>query len=263
MKPMKGAGALASAVLVLAGVSATPAVSAAQDADVPADPPASEQPDPADTGPSPGKAPSTDPADPVPAATGSETAPESGSAPATSSPSVTFSSAGGEAHASASATVTMGDFFFSPSSVTVAVGDAVTWRNTGQAPHNATADDGSFKTPDLSNGGSASHTFSRAGTFTYICTIHPNMHGTVRVLSSNTGGSGGGGSAGSSSGGSSQSEASAVASPSAAGTSTSLPSTGLAAGALALAGLAMLAGGIALRRLDRDARGALRFLTLY
>jgi plastocyanin len=41
----------------------------------------------------------------------------------------------------------MGDFFFSPGSVTVAVGDTVTWKNTGQAPHNAAADNGSFKTP--------------------------------------------------------------------------------------------------------------------
>ena len=54
----------------------------------------------------------------------------------------------------------MGDLFFSPTSVTIAVGDTVTWHNTGQAPHNATADDGSFKTPDLNNGQSASHTFN-------------------------------------------------------------------------------------------------------
>src|SRR5262249_57138532 len=98
------------------------------------------------------------------------------------------------AHASAAASVTMGDFFFSPSSVTVAVGDTVTWTNNGQAPHNATADDGSFKTPDLNNGQSASHTFSSAGTFTYICTIHPNMHGTVRVLASRSRRRAGGGS---------------------------------------------------------------------
>jgi plastocyanin len=259
MNPMKGARALASGMLVLAAVSAAPAVSAAQESGTPPDPPAIPTPDPTDLGEDTGNGPDADLPDP--AGTGTASADQSQAAPPQSPPSVSYSSAG-QAHASASATVTMGDFFFSPASVTVAAGDTVTWRNTGQAPHNATADDGSFSTPDLNNGQSASHTFSRAGTFSYICTIHPNMHGTIRVLSSNTGG-GGGGSAGSSSSGSSQSEASAVASPSAAGNSTSLPATGLAVGALALIGLAMLAGGIALRRMDPDSRGALRFLTIY
>jgi hypothetical protein len=139
----------------------------------------------------------------------------------------------------------MGDFFFSPPSVTIAVGDTVTWHNSGQAPHTATANDGSFDTGTINAGGSGSHTFNSAGTFSYICTIHPNMHGTVRVLSS-SGGSGG--NAGASSGGSGTSESSAVASPGAAGSSTTLPMTGLAVGGLALAGLAMLASGLLVRR---------------
>jgi plastocyanin len=260
MNPIKGARALASAVLVLTAVSAVPAVSTAQEGGPPADPPAGATPDPADPGEGAAKGPGADLPDPAGTGTASADQSQVPAAPQ-SSPGVAYGSAG-QAHASASATVTMGDFFFSPASATVAAGDTVTWRNTGQAPHNATADDGSFRTPDLNNGQSASHTFSRDGTFSYICTIHPNMHGTIRVVSSSTGG-GGGGSAGSSSNGSSQSEASAVASPDAAGTSTSLPATGLAAGALVLAGLAMLAGGIALRRLDPDSRGALRFLTIY
>jgi len=40
----------------------------------------------------------------------------------------------------------------------------------------------------FNSGGSGSHTFNSAGTFSYICTIHPNMKGTVRVLSSGGGG---------------------------------------------------------------------------
>lgn len=146
--------------------------------------------------------------------------------------------------------------------MSVAVGDTVTWRNTGQAPHNATADDGSFKTPDLNNGQSASHTFSQAGTFSYICTIHPNMKGTVRVLSSSTGG-GGAGNASSSSSGSAGSEASAVGSPNAAGDANTLPMTGMAAGALALVGLAMLGCGLLVRFWGRRASGSERQLTLF
>jgi hypothetical protein len=129
--------------------------------------------------------------------------------------------------------------------VTVSVGDTVTWRNSGQAPHNATADDGSFTTPNLNKGQSASHRFTEAGTFSYICTIHPNMHGTVRVLSSSSGG--GGGSSGSSSSSASSSESSAVASPNAAGDANTLPMTGMAAGALGLVGLALVASGLATR----------------
>ncbi len=130
--------------------------------------------------------------------------------------------------------------------MTIAVGDTVTWHNTGQAPHNATGNNGSFSTGTINPGGSASHTFNSAGTFSYICTIHPNMTGTVRVLSSSSGGGGGGG--GASSSGSGTSESSAVASPDAAGTSTTLPMTGMAVGALALVGLALLGSGLLVRR---------------
>jgi plastocyanin len=170
----------------------------------------------------------------------------SGGVPAAAPAAVASGALPKKAHAAASASVTIGDFFFSPSSVTVAVGDTVTWTNTGDAPHNATADDGSFSTPDLNKGQSASHQFTSAGTFSYICTIHPNMHGTVRVLSSGSGGGGSGGS-GSNSGVSGTTEASAVASPNAAGDSNTLPMTGMAAGGLALVGLALLGSGLLVR----------------
>jgi len=145
----------------------------------------------------------------------------------------------------------MEDFSFSPSSVTVGVGDTVTWTNNGQAPHNATANDGSFATSTVNHGGSTSHRFTQAGSFSYICTIHPQMKGTVRVLSSSSGS--GGDDAGSSSSGSS-SEASAVASPDAAGDANTLPMTGMAAGALALVGLAMLGSGLFVKAWGRRGR---------
>jgi hypothetical protein len=150
----------------------------------------------------------------------------------------------------------MGDYFFSAATVTVSVGDTVTWHNSGQAPHTATANDGSFDTGTINSGGSGSHTFNSPGTFSYICTIHPNMHGTVRVLSA-SGGGGGGGASSSSSG---TSESSAVASPNAAGTSTTLPMTGLAVGALALVGAALLASGLIARRAGDSRR---RWLSIF
>jgi plastocyanin len=254
MQAMKGARALASGTLVLAAVCAVPAISAAQDADTTTDATTTTTPaptlPPSDPGtaaeqgePQPPQAPSTGPA----AGTPHEAASNSVEATTDLRRAAPADGPGG-AHAAASASVTMGDLFFSPSSVTVAVGDTVTWRNTGEAPHNATADDGSFRTPDLNQGQSASHTFDSAGTFSYICTIHPNMKGTVRVLSASSGGGGGGGGgAGSSATGSDTSEASAVASPDAAGDSNTLPMTGMAVGALGLVGLALLASGLLLR----------------
>jgi LPXTG-motif cell wall-anchored protein len=246
MMPVKGARALASGMLALAVACAVPAISAAQDAGTTTTDVVTTTTTATSTTTTP--APATKPApEPGPApgpATTTTAAPPGGASVTTS-----------VAHTSASATVTMADFFFSPGSVTVSVGDTVTWRNTGQAPHNATADDGSFATETINGGQSTSHTFDSAGSFSYICTIHPNMHGTVRVLSSGSGSGGGGSSSSSSSGGgasgSGQSEASAVASPDAAGDSTTLPMTGMAAGALALVGLALLASGLLVRRGER------------
>lgn len=77
-------------------------------------------------------------------------------------------------------------FAFDPTPLTVNVGDTVTWTNNDTAPHNATADDGTFKTPDLQQGQSASVTMTKPGTFAYICTIHPRMKGTVIVQAAGT-----------------------------------------------------------------------------
>jgi len=258
-------------MLVLALSCAIPAISAAQDAGTttnattttattPVEPPTTS-PVPTDpahstppTGGGSGGAASGTPGEaPDQSRTGDASVADS---PPADAPPGTPAAGGAKARKSASATVTMGDLFFSPASVTIAVGDTVTWHNTGQAPHNATANDGSFDTPNLTNGQSASHTFDQAGSFSYICTIHPQMKGTIRVLTANTGGGGGngggGGASSSSSSGSSSTESAAVASPGAAGDSNTLPMTGMAVGALALVGLGLLALGLIARQAERD-----------
>ena len=90
------------------------------------------------------------------------------------------------AHAASGTTVTIADFSFTPATITIHVGDTVTWTNHGPSAHTATADNGSFNTGVLQKGQSASHTFTTAGTVTYICSIHPFMHGTVVVLANTT-----------------------------------------------------------------------------
>jgi plastocyanin len=106
------------------------------------------------------------------------------------------------AHAAGDPGDTISDFTFTPGSLTVHVGDTVTWTNNGPSQHTATANNGSFNTGLLHKGASGSHTFTTAGTFTYFCQVHPFMKGTIVVLASSTGngGSGSGSGAGSGSG---------------------------------------------------------------
>jgi len=163
------------------------------------------------------------------------------------------------ARAAAPGSVTIKDFSFSPGTITVNVGDSVTWTNNGPSAHSATARDGSFDTGVFGKGKSRAHTFTQAGSFAFICTPHPFMKGTVRVVASGAGGggsssSGSGGSGGSGAGTSSDGSAAAPGSNASSGSSgssgsgASLPNTGSDAGALALLGLMLLGLGAAARR---------------
>jgi plastocyanin len=77
--------------------------------------------------------------------------------------------------------IKIASFAFDPSSVTVKVGATVKWTNEDSASHTITADDGSWDSGSLGKGKSFSQVFTQAGTFTYHCTIHPSMKGTVVV----------------------------------------------------------------------------------
>ena len=151
------------------------------------------------------------------------------------------------ATAAADTSVTVRDFDFAPSSVTVDVGDTVTWTNEGPTPHTATADDGSFDTGVFEAGGSRSHTFDQAGTFQYFCQPHPQMRGTVTVRAASTGGDDGGGGGGDTSGENSGT-ATDDGTASGDGSGATLPATGVDAGGLAVLGLMTLALGAWLRR---------------
>ena len=77
--------------------------------------------------------------------------------------------------------VTIADFAFGPKTVTVNIGDRVTWTNRDAVEHTATATNGSFDTGLIGEGDSAGVRFTVAGTYRYLCTPHPNMTGTVMV----------------------------------------------------------------------------------
>lgn len=76
------------------------------------------------------------------------------------------------------------DFAFGPKAPTVKVGTKVTWVNDDSAVHTATASTpkGIFDTKGLDKGASADFTFTTAGTFSYVCSIHQYMTGTVTVV---------------------------------------------------------------------------------
>ena len=77
--------------------------------------------------------------------------------------------------------VSIANFAFDPGDVTVGAGTAVTWTNNDGATHRVMADDESFDSEDMGQGDTFEHTFDTAGTFSYICGIHPDMKGTVTV----------------------------------------------------------------------------------
>ena len=65
--------------------------------------------------------------------------------------------------------------------ITVPVGTTVVWTNDDTTAHTVTAADKSFDSGNMDQGASFSFTFTKAGTFSYVCTYHANMKGTVTV----------------------------------------------------------------------------------
>ena len=71
---------------------------------------------------------------------------------------------------------------FVPNVVTVTAGGKVTWKNVDSAGHFASASDGkTFDTGMVNAGSSTSATFKTAGSYDYLCMVHPWMKGTVKV----------------------------------------------------------------------------------
>jgi plastocyanin len=77
--------------------------------------------------------------------------------------------------------VEISGFAFEESSITIKVGDTVTWTNHDSSPHTVVADDGSFKSNSLKNDASFSQTFESAGSYSYHCGIHSSMTGIIIV----------------------------------------------------------------------------------
>ncbi len=78
-------------------------------------------------------------------------------------------------------TVMIHDFAFSPNSLTVSAGSVVTWKNLDGEPHTVVSAQGLFRSEALDENDSYSFKFDRPGTYAFICSIHPQMRGTIVV----------------------------------------------------------------------------------
>ena len=259
---MKHLALLAAVYALIAALVLPSSLLASEDADpAAADTPAGETAPAGETPPAPAEpapAPEQPAAAPEPAAPVPEqpaAAPEQPAAPAPSEQPARPRRHRTSAKAAGSGSVTIADFQFTPAQITINQGDTVTWTNNGPTAHSATAPDGSFDTGIFPAGQTRSHTFNDAGTFSYVCTPHPNMHGTIVVTASQSGGDtpdsntgdtvGSGGSGGTTGGGASGAEAAQSDG------GPSLPSTGTDSGALLVLGALMLLLGVAVHRRAR------------
>src|SRR5579862_7535629 len=80
-----------------------------------------------------------------------------------------------------SSAVTIADFQFTPATMQVPQGTTVTWTNNGPSNHTSTSDSGAWDSGVVQPGKSFSFKFNTPGTFSYHCSIHPSMKGTITV----------------------------------------------------------------------------------
>jgi len=78
--------------------------------------------------------------------------------------------------------ISIDNFSFAPATLTVPVGAKVTWTNKDDVPHTVVSTDNAFThSPALDTDDSFSHTFAKAGTYEYYCSVHPKMLGKIVV----------------------------------------------------------------------------------
>ncbi len=79
------------------------------------------------------------------------------------------------------AVVKIDNFVFGPQTLTVPVGTTVTWTNSDDIPHTTVSTDGAFKSKVMDTDEKFSFKFTKAGTYSYYCSVHPKMTGKIVV----------------------------------------------------------------------------------
>jgi plastocyanin len=87
----------------------------------------------------------------------------------------------GSAAQAAEDEIVIDNFTFSPTPLKVKVGATVTWVNHDDIPHSIVCLDLKVKSHPLDTDDSFAYKFEKAGTYEYICGLHPHMHGQVIV----------------------------------------------------------------------------------
>jgi plastocyanin len=70
---------------------------------------------------------------------------------------------------------------FDPQELTLNAGDTVLWVNHDPFPHTVSAVGRQFDSHDIAAGASWKYVARRSGTYAYVCSLHPNMPGTLQV----------------------------------------------------------------------------------
>ena len=79
------------------------------------------------------------------------------------------------------ARIVVKNFMFQPMSLTVKAGSTVTWTNMDEEPHTVVSTGGAFRSNALDTKDSFSFKFDQPGTYRFVCSIHPQMVGTIVV----------------------------------------------------------------------------------
>lgn len=89
----------------------------------------------------------------------------------------------GSALAAGNETIEISNFAYSPASVTVKVGTTITFTNEESVEHTATSNtEGLFDTGTLGMGQSVRLKMNKVGTFSFHCSFHAFMRGTIKVV---------------------------------------------------------------------------------
>ena len=65
--------------------------------------------------------------------------------------------------------------------MTIKAGTTVTWTNRDDIPHTVASKDRLFKSKVMDTDESYSFTFTTPGEYSYFCSLHPHMTGTIVV----------------------------------------------------------------------------------
>jgi plastocyanin len=82
---------------------------------------------------------------------------------------------------SATVTVQIDNFSFTPQEIKVKAGTAITWTNRDDIPHTVVSTDDAFKSKALDTDDKFTTILTKPGTYAYFCSIHPKMTGKIVV----------------------------------------------------------------------------------